>query len=82
MKPQREEYDGHRIELRKRDDKLELFIDNARVRHGQLTGGLYFLHDYAYDWDDDLMKLARKFIDYKRKTDKIRRERESGKKGG
>ncbi len=77
MQPEHQEYEGHRIELHQRENKLELFIDNAPVRYGQLPGGLYFLHEYAYDWSDNLMDLVRKSIDYRRKADDIRREHES-----
>jgi hypothetical protein len=78
MESERQEYEGHRIELREREGEPELLIDNAPVRYGQLPNGLYFLHEYAYDWRDNLMDLARGFIDYRRRVDEIRREREPG----
>ena len=81
MKPKHQEYEGHRIELREREDKPELFIDNAPIRYGQLANGLYFLHEYAYDWSDNLADLARRFIDYRRRADEIRREHHSVKGG-
>ena len=81
MKPKHQEYEGHRIELREREGRPELLIDNTPVRYGQLPNGLYFLHEYAYDWTDNLMDLAQRFIDYQRKADKIRRERTSEKGG-
>jgi hypothetical protein len=89
MEPERQEYKGHRIELRAREDEelrgrqgehaeqLELLIDDAPVRYGQLPDERYFLQDYAYDWTDNLMDLARRFIDYGDRTDKIRREAEA-----
>ncbi len=76
-----EEYKGHRIEWRSeqvgRDSPAEakgeaapdLLIDGVPIGHGQLPDGLYFLHDYAYDWQDDLMELARRFVDYRTKTE-------------
>ncbi len=85
MEPERqEEYKGHRIELRAREalssareaerqEELELLIDDAPVRYGQLPDGRYFLHEYAYDWRDDLMDLARGFIDYQGRAEEIRR---------
>ncbi len=88
MEPERQEYKGHRIELRareahelrapevEREPELELLIDDEPIRYGQLPDGLYFLHVYAYDWSDNLIDLARRFIDYRSKTDEIRRERE------
>jgi hypothetical protein len=85
MKPQRQEYKGHRIELRAREDdelrareaergaELELLIDDQPVRYGQLPDGSYALHEYAYDWSDNLIDLTRRFIDYRDRADKIRR---------
>lgn len=45
--------------------KPALLIDDVPVSYGQLPGGSYYLHEYAYDWRDDLMDLARGFIDYR-----------------
>ncbi len=79
MNPERQEYRGHRIELRvrevEREAEPELLIDDKPIRYGQLPDGLYFLHDYAYDWCDSLMDLARMFVDYRSRTDDVRRER-------
>jgi hypothetical protein len=79
------EYKGHRIELRERehkreekpqrDEKPELLIDDVPIHYGQLPNGKYFLHDYAFDWTDDLIELARRYIDYRSKAEAIRRER-------
>ena len=99
MEPERQEYKGHRIELRPREGReeemraraaereddlelqdLELHIDEQPVRYGQLPDGLYALYEYAYDWQDDLMDLARRFIDYRDRAEEIRREAESGEK--
>jgi hypothetical protein len=90
MEPEREEYKGHRIELRPREGRgaereedvdlqdLELHIDEQLVRFGQLPDGRYALEEYAFDWSDDLMDLARRFIDYRERAEEIRREAESG----
>lgn len=94
MAQEREEYKGHRIELRapgtdemsmrevepevgrksEHKTRRELLIDDTPIRYGQLPDGKYFLQDYAYDWRDDLIDLARGFIDYQIRTDEIRRE--------
>jgi len=86
MKPEHQDYKGHHIELRapdvgdrgafgvEREPELELLIDNMPVRYGQLPDGSYALHEYAYDWTDNLVDLAKKFIDYRDKAEKIRRE--------
>ncbi len=69
MKPECQEYEGHRIEIREREGKFVLLIDNIPIRYGQMHNGMYFLHDYAYDHTDNLMELARMFVDYRRKVD-------------
>jgi hypothetical protein len=93
MEPERHEYKGHRIELRQREgreeravaaegeEKLELLIDDEPVRYGQLPDGQYALEEYAYDWTDDLMDLAQRFIDYRDRADEIRRQADSGEEG-
>ena len=67
MQPGRHTYMGHRVELRPRPDDApsareaesgaqpELLIDDQPVRYGQLPDGSYALHEYAYDWDEDLI---------------------------
>ncbi|PZS40455.1 MAG: twin-arginine translocation pathway signal protein [Pseudonocardiales bacterium] len=81
MKPERQEYEGHPIELREREGEFELRIDDVPVGYGQHPDGMYFLHEYAYDPTDNLMGLAQKFINYRSKADQIRRDRESEKGG-
>jgi len=61
-----------------REEELELLIDNKPLRYGQLPDGLYVLEEYAYDWQENLTDLARRFIDYRDKVEEIRREDESG----
>jgi hypothetical protein len=90
MEPERHEYKGHRIELRPREgleaereedlelQDLELRIDEQPVRFGQLPDGRYALEEYAFDWRDDLMDLAQRYIDYRERAQEIRREAESG----
>ena len=99
MEPERQEYKGHRIELRPREVReeeiemraravereedpqlqdLELLIDEQPVRFGQLPDGRYALEEYAFDWRDDLMDLAQRYIDYRERAQEIRREAESG----
>ena len=84
MEPERQEYKGHRIELRVRQAnelharkaEPELLINNELIHYGQLPDGRYALQEYAYDWRDNLIDLARSFIDYRERTDEIRRETE------
>jgi hypothetical protein len=75
MNGERLEYEGHQIELRESEGRPELLIDDVPLRYGQLPNGEYFLNEYAYDWTGDLMDLARRFIDHRRRADRIRRER-------
>ena len=78
MKPECQEYKGHTIELREREGKIDLLIDNIPVRYGQ-HHGMYRLHEYAFDPTDNLIELAQKFINYRQKADQIRREQKGGK---
>lgn len=81
MKPEHHDYEGRRIALKDRQGKRELLIDDQPVRYGQLPNGEYFLHDYAYDWSDNLVEVARRFIKYRQRVDKVRQERSSTKGG-
>jgi hypothetical protein len=72
MKAEREEFKGHVIEVRPGKALPELLIDNVPVRYGRLPGGSYFLDDYAYDWSDDLIEVARRYIDYRERSAKVR----------
>ena len=86
MESERQEYKGHSIELRAREAAREaepevtseLLIDDEPVRYDQLPDGSYALNEYAYDWHDNLIELAQRYIDYRDRTDEIRREREPG----
>ena len=58
---------------------LELLIDEQPVRFGQLPDGRYALEEYAFDWTDDPMELARRYIDHRDRAEEIQRgEAESG----
>jgi hypothetical protein len=89
MESEHQDYKGHHIELRAREvresralavenePKFELLIDNIPVQYGQLSGGSYYLHEYAYDWSENLMDLAKKFIDKRDRENMLRHESES-----
>jgi hypothetical protein len=81
MKQERQEHAGHRIEVRERGRETELLIDDVPVRYGRLPNGKYFLHEYAYDWSDNVVDLARRFIDYRRRVESIRTKRSPARKG-
>jgi hypothetical protein len=81
MKSDRKTYRGRRIEIRHGEREPELLIDNVPVSYGQLPNGQYFLDQYAYDWTDDLVDLAQRFIDYEEQAEVIRRARDSAQEG-
>jgi hypothetical protein len=74
MKPEYQDHEGHRIEIRGSGDTAELLIDNVPIKYGRLPNGKYFLDDYAYDWTDNLMDLARRSISYRGRVAKIKAE--------
>ncbi len=90
MEPGRQEYRGHRIELRKRTSNdpqaapgdLDLLIDGEPVPYGQLPGGLYALHENAYEWSRDLLDLAKRLTDFRRRNHQMAGKREPGRGGG
>lgn len=71
MKPERQEFKGRQIEIRDGKDGSELRIDGVPVRYDRLPDGKFFLDDYAYDWADDLVELARRYIAYRERVAKI-----------
>lgn len=88
MEPEHQEYKGHRIELSQRapiafglspsevehEAEPELLIDGAKIDYGKLPDGTYFLHEYTDEGSDNLIDLARKFIDYRIETNEIRQQ--------
>jgi hypothetical protein len=80
MKPEYQEHEGHRIEIRRHGEQTELLVDNVPVKFGQLPNGKYFLDDYAFDWTDDLMELARRYISYQARVTQVK-ARQAGRKG-
>lgn len=75
MNSEYEQYEGHRIEIRGRGEKSELLIDSVPVRHGRLPNGKYFLDDYAFDWTDDLIELARRYVSYRARVATVKAKR-------
>ncbi|ACL65255.1 twin-arginine translocation pathway signal [Anaeromyxobacter dehalogenans 2CP-1] len=75
------EHEGSHIEIREREGKPELRIDGRRVAHGRLPNGMYFLDDYAFDWTDDLMELARRYVSHRRRAQQIRARSSASKEG-
>jgi hypothetical protein len=71
MKPERQQYKGRQIEVREGKRGPELLIDNVPMSYGQLPDGKFFLDDYAYDWSDDLVELARRYISYRERVAEV-----------
>ena len=72
MKPEYAEHEGHRIEVRPGAREPELLIDDVPVRYGRLPNGKYFLDDYAFDWSDDLLEVARRYVSYRARVEKVK----------
>ena len=51
----------------------ELLIDDEPVSYGRLFDGSLLLPENAYEWGDDLLELAERLIDYRDKTQEVRR---------
>lgn len=70
------EHDGHTIEVRLDDSEPVLLVDDEPVRWGRFSGdGKFFLHPYAYDADESLVELARRYVEYR---DRVEQRRASG----
>lgn len=82
MKAQTREYAGHRIELKRTRGQMQLLIDGVSRAYGQLPDGKYYLDDYAYDWSDDLLEVAQRFVDHKRRADEIRAKARKSRRSG
>jgi hypothetical protein len=54
------------------EDKVapELFIDGQLVAVERLFDGTYYLPENAYNWSDDLGKLAEELVEYRARVDK------------
>jgi hypothetical protein len=77
MVPEPQEHKGRRVEVQTPDsDEQVLLVDGEPVPYGRLPDGQYFLREYAYDWSDDLMELATRWIDYRDRADAARRAAE------
>lgn len=79
MTAEYQEHEGHRIEIRERDGRPELLIDDVPVAYGRLPNGQLFLDRYAYDWTDDLLELARRYITYRRRVMEVQAKRSAPK---
>jgi len=56
-----------RIVVKSQGGVPQLLIDGVAMRYGRLPGGLFFLHQYAYDPSNNLKSLAQKFLAYQRR---------------
>jgi hypothetical protein len=77
MKSKKVEHDGHKIEVAAHADDADLLIDGEPVRWGQFSDdGQFFLYRYAYDPDDSLIEVARRYIDYRERVEQRRESEE------
>jgi hypothetical protein len=48
-------------------------IDDEPLAYGKLPDGRFYLEAYAYDWRNDLIPLAKAYVDYRDKATRRRR---------
>jgi hypothetical protein len=73
MKSKKVEHNGHKIEVAARAHDADLLIDGEPVRWGQFSGdGQFFLYRYAYDPDDSLIEVARRYVEYRERVEQHR----------
>lgn len=73
--PRKTNEKGPRVEVRGTEQGPQLFVGGVLKRHGVFDDGMYFLHDYAYDWADDLEELGKRFVAYRQRVEAVRAER-------
>lgn len=67
------EHDGHSIELVDDESEPTLLVDGEPVRWGRFADdGQFFLYRYAYDPDDSLVEVAKRYVEHR---DRVERER-------
>ena len=77
MDSQSRTHNGRRIEVAVGEGTPRLLIDGEEIEYGQLPSGRYFLKDYAYDQDVNLMELAARWVDYQERARTIQRGADS-----
>ena len=80
MEPESQNYKDHQIEIRPRDDRDRegiLLLDGTSLAYGRLDDGQYYLKDYAYEWSDDLVDLARRYVNYLERAEEARTNQEA-----
>ena len=67
------EHRGSRIELVGDAPERVLLVDGEPLRWGRFpSDGHYFLYGYAYDRDDSLIGLAKRYIEYRDRVQRVR----------
>ena len=69
----KETYKGHEIVYPRDERRKKIFIDGRPVKWGE-TGGAYYLDVYAYDRGRSLDETVKRYIDYREKAGKARKE--------
>ncbi len=72
MKYEQQDHVGNRIEIRQGKLEPELLNNGRQIAYGRLPDGKYFLHEYAHDWTDNLLDLARRYIDHAKHAAEVR----------
>ena len=68
-------HEGHTIALVEDEAELSLLIDGEPVRWGRFSGdGQFFLYRYAYDPDDSLVEVAKRYVTYRDSVENARSE--------
>jgi hypothetical protein len=70
-----DENDGHAIEFVGDESEPILLIDGEPLRWGRFSDdGQFFLYRYAYDPDDTLEGVARRYVEYRDLVQRVRAE--------
>ena len=73
MKQTTVEHEGHEIEVVGDASAPTLLVDGEPVRWGQFADdGQFFFYRYAYDPDDSLVEVAKRYVEYRDRVDRVR----------
>jgi hypothetical protein len=68
-------HEGHTIGLVEDESELSLLIDGEPFRWGRFSeDGQFFLYRYAYDPDDSLVEVAKRYVTYRDSVENTRSE--------
>lgn len=68
-------YKQHRIVVpTKETAEGTVSIDNQSFKYGRDAAGKYYLSDYAYDRDESLVEVVKRYLDHQERRAKARQE--------